>query len=101
MKPVSQKGLYHLFYILIYSKMKENEITILVVVVLALVLLFGGFGMMGFSSYGYGGMMNWMYSGFGAGFGFMWLFGGIVTILIVVALVLSIVWLIKQIQNGK
>jgi len=41
-------------------------------------------------------MMNWM---FGAGFGFMWIFMLIIPILVVIALILFIIWLVKQLQN--
>ncbi|MEK6888845.1 MAG: hypothetical protein AABW80_01925 [Nanoarchaeota archaeon] len=79
--------------------MKNSETITTVVIVLLLVIifsgLFGGFGMMGYS--GYGGMMNWTYPGFG----FMWIFGSLFMILILVALVLLIAWLVKQLGNGK
>ena len=62
---------------------------ILMVVVLG--LLFTGFGFGG-----YGGMMGMMYGTYGGGMMFFgWLYG----ILILVALVLFIVWLTKQIQK--
>ena len=48
-----------------------------------------GFGMMG--GYGYTGMMG----------GFMWFFGFIFWILILIALVLLIMWLLKQVQEPK
>ena len=47
--------------------------------------------------YGYGGMMG----NFGYGFGVMWLFGSLFMVLILIALVLFIFWLVKQLQNGK
>lgn len=54
--------------------------------------------MMGYNNYGMGGMMNWM----GGGYGTMWIFGSIIWILVIIALVLFIMWLIKQLQNtGK
>ena len=43
---------------------------------------------------GYGGMM-----GFG-NFGFMWIFASIIWILIIIALILGILWLARQLQNG-
>ena len=64
-----------------------------------------GAGMMGFG----GGMMNNMMGGgnmmanygmMGWGYGMSW-FGGLIQILVVVALVLLIVWLIKQISKKK
>lgn len=65
--------------------------------VVVLLFLFGGFGMMGFGgTYGYGGMMGMMYGTYGSG---MMLFGWLYGILILVALVLLIVWLVKQVQK--
>jgi len=74
--------------------MKNNETLVWVIVIVAvLVLVFGGLGM-GFG--GYGGMMNMMYGDYGSGMMFFgWLYG----ILILIALVLFIVWLAKQIQK--
>ncbi len=74
--------------------MKNNETLIWVIAIIAVVvLLFGGFGM-GFG--GYGGMMNMMYGAYGGGMMFVgWLYG----ILILVALILFIAWLVKQIQK--
>ena len=45
----------------------------------------------------HGGMM----SGFYGGFGFMWLFGWVFMILVIVTLILFIVWLFKQIQKPE
>ena len=69
-------------------KKQDNTLTWVIIAVLA-VLLFGGFGMMGFP---FGGMMGSYSYGM---FGFGWIF----MVLIAVALVLFIVWLIKQIQR--
>ena len=71
--------------------MRENNTLIIVIAVILALLLFGGFGMMGYG----GGMM----SGFYSGFGFMWLFMTALWILILVALVLFIAWLVKQLQK--
>jgi uncharacterized membrane protein len=77
--------------------MKSEHVVVIVVVVLALVFLFSGFGMMGFSG-NYGGMM----SGFNNfGFGFMWLFGWLFMALLLVALVLFIIWIVKQLQEPQ
>jgi uncharacterized membrane protein len=66
----------------------------LVWVVIALAALF--FVLSGFGYGGYGGMMGMMYGNFGSGMMlFSWLYG----VLILVALVLFIVWLVKQIQK--
>ena len=74
--------------------MKNNETMVWVIVIVAvLVLVFGGLGM-GFG--GYGGMMGMMYGTYGSGMMFFgWLYG----VLILVALVLFIVWLARQIQK--
>src|SRR3989344_4502163 len=86
------------------EKMEKNEIIIVVILVVIFTLLISGFGMMGFSNYGgfnnYG-MGSMMQGMFGYGFGFMWFFGLLFWILIVVAIVLFIIWLIKQLQEPR
>jgi len=81
------------------DKMKGNNSTwiITLIVVLLVLLFFGSFGMFGFGTYG---MINPM---FGSGFGFMWIFMLLVPILIIIALILFIAWLVKQLQfsGGK
>ena len=74
-------------------KMKKQDNTLAWIIIAALIIfLFGGFGMTGF---GYGGMMgNYGFSG-------MWIFGWLFMALIFVALILFIVWLIKQLQNPQ
>jgi len=76
----------------------DNNLITLIIVIAAVILLFGGFGMMGFGNYGsYGGMMgNWGY-----GFGGMWIFGWLFMVLVSVALVLFIIWMVKQLQSNK
>ena len=70
------------------NKNNEYNILIIVIVVILALFLFSGFGMMGF-----GGMMgNYSFSG-------MWIFGFLFMALILVALVLFIIWLIKQLQT--
>jgi len=69
--------------------MKNNETIIWIVIAIAIILIFSGFNMMGFGS-----MMPRM---FGYGFPFGWIFMALVT----AALVLLIIWLIKQIQNPR
>lgn len=79
--------------------MENNQIAVIIIIAVVLLFLFGGFGMIGCNNYGMGGMMNWM---IGGGFGTMWIFGSIIWILIIIAFVLFIMWLIKQLQNtGK
>ena len=77
--------------------MKNENLLMWILGVVVLLFLFGGFGMMGFGgTSGYGGMMGMMYGSYGGG---MMLFGWLYGILILVALVLLIVWLVKQIQK--
>ncbi len=76
----------------------ENENIVVIVLVIVLLIFFSGFGMMGFSGYETGGMMNCM---FGTGSGSMWIFGWLFMSLIVIALTLFIFWLIKQLQSPR
>ncbi len=75
--------------------MKNNDMIIIIVSVIIGFFLISIFTapMMGYTRYGYGmaGMM-------GYGFGSMWLFGWLLMILVIVALVLLIMWLVKQLQ---
>ena len=86
----------------------DNTLAIIIIVVVA-VFLFGGFGMgmMGWSSGGFGNygmmgnMMNYMW-GYNTNTGFfwpMWIFMMLIWALIVIALVLGIMWLIKQLNK--
>lgn len=70
--------------------MKNNETIMWIVIAIAVILVFSGFGMMGFP---FGGMMY-------GSFGFP-LFGWLFMILITVALVFLIIWLFQQIQNPR
>lgn len=74
---------------------KDKEQTLVWIVIGVVVLLFlTGSGMMGWG--GYGGMTNMMSGNYGSGMMFFsWLYG----VLILIALVLFIVWLIKQVQK--
>ena len=75
---------------------KNNENLVWIVAVIALiVLLFGGIGM-GFG--GYGGMGSMMYGSYGSG---MMLFGWLYGVFILIALILFIVWLVKQITKDN
>ncbi|MEK6914376.1 MAG: hypothetical protein AABW83_01885 [Nanoarchaeota archaeon] len=80
--------------------MEDNQIIVIIVIAVILLFFFGGFGMMGYGGYGsmMGNMMNWTYGG---GFGTMMLFGLTIWILIVIALVLFIIWLARQLENTK
>lgn len=76
----------------------ENNMAVwVVVIVLIIFLIFGGFGMMGFGNYRYG-MMNRFYP---SGFGFMWISMSFIWILVIIALVLLIAWLVRQLQMPK
>jgi len=74
-------------------KMKNETLIWIIIAVALLVFVFGGVGL---SYGGYGGMMGMMYGSYGSG---MMLFGWIYGLLILVALVLFIVWLVKQVQK--
>ena len=77
------------------KKMKDdNNLLIGIIITVAVFLFFGLFGFGGMMGSGYG-MMG------GFGLGSMWIFGFLFMTLILVALVLFILWLIKQLQNDK
>ena len=77
--------------------MKENNnLLIGIIIAVAVFLLLGMFGFGGMMSGSYGMMGN-----LGYGFGGMWIFGFLFMALILVALILFILWLIKQLQEDK
>jgi glucan phosphoethanolaminetransferase (alkaline phosphatase superfamily) len=81
---------------------KENNIIIAIVVIVLVIILFSGIGMMGFGVFGGYGMMGRSYSmmsGFYGGFGAMWIFGWLIMMLGVIALILFILWLFKELNN--
>ena len=63
-------------------------------IIIAVVVLFFLFGGMGFGSYS--GMMSTMYGSYGYG---MMFFGWIYGLLVIAALVLLVIWLVKQIKK--
>ena len=68
--------------------MKEsNDLIIFIIIAVLVIFLFSGFGGM---MPGYGMM---------GGFGGMWIFGFLFMTLILVALILFILWLVKQIEK--
>ena len=75
--------------------MENNNLLIGIIIAVAVFLLLGMFGFGGMMG-GYGMMGNWNY-----GLGGMWIFGFLFMTLILVALVLFILWLIKQLQNDN
>ena len=75
---------------------KENNTALIVIVAVLLFVVMGSFSMMGFGGYGYG-MMGGYYGGFGG----MWLFGWLFTGLIFIALILAIIWLVRQINSPE
>lgn len=85
--------------------MENKDIILIVGIVLLVLIIFSGVGMMGFGSSGFGngfgclGFGNRMMSGIYGSFGLM--FGWIFMIVVLVALILFIVWLIKQLNGGK
>ena len=75
--------------------MKDDNNLLIGIIIAVVVFLF--FGMFGF-----GGMMGNSYGMMGGfGFGGMWIFGFLFMTLILVALILFILWLIKQLQNDN
>ena len=76
-------------------KHKNDNLVIAIVIIVAVVILSSGFGMMGFGGgYGMMGISNY-------GFGGMWIFGFFFMTLIFVALILFIFWLAKQLQRDN
>ena len=78
-------------------KNNNNNNNNLLIGIIIVVIVFLLFGMFGFGD-GMGGCMmgNWNY-----GFGGMWIFGFLFMTLILVALIFFILWLVKQLQEGK
>lgn len=71
----------------------QNLLIWILAAVVVLSFLFSGFG---YGGYGSGGMMGMMYGNYGGG---MMFFGWIYAIIILIALVLFIAWLVKQLQK--
>ena len=69
----------------------NNNLLIGIIITVAVFLLLGMFGFGGIMGGGYRMMGNW-----GCGFGGMWIFGFLFMTLILIALILFILWLIKQ-----
>ena len=65
----------------------RDDNNLLIGIIVAVFLLLGMFG--------FGGMMG------GFGFGSMWIFGFLFMALILIALILFILWLVKQLQESK
>lgn len=83
--------------------MKNSDSNLIISVLAALLILFAftSVGRMGYG--GYGGMMNYGYGMMSGGYGFggMYIFGWLMMILVIIALVLFIIWLIKQISGER
>jgi len=78
-------------------KMKDNNNLIIEIIIAVVVFLFlGMFGFGGMMGGGYGMMGNWAY-----GFRYMWIFGFLSMALVLIALILFIVWLVKQLQGDN
>ena len=75
--------------------MEDNNLIIGIIITVVVFLFLGMFGFGGMMG-GYGMMGNWSY-----GFGGMWIFGFLFMTLILVALILFIFWLIKQLQHDN
>lgn len=79
----------------IKENVKRNELLMIILFVAIALVLFRGFGMMGFgSSWGYQMMGNY-WSGFG------WIFGFLFNILALIVLILFILWLIKKLGEQR
>ena len=78
------------------TKMKNENLIWLIVGISVLLFFFGGFSMMGFGGWGSNWMGGMMY---GYNYGGMWLFGWLFMILVSIAVVLLILWLVKQLQK--
>lgn len=79
---------------------KNNNTVLIIVLAVALIIIFGGFGMMGFNGCSSGGFNNYgMMSRFygGYGFGFMPMFGMIFWI---VALIFFVIWIVSWLQKS-
>lgn len=76
---------------------KENNTALIVIVAVLLFVVMSSFGMMGFGRYGGYGMMGGYYGGFGG----MWLFGWLFMGLVFIALILAILWLVRQISLSE
>ena len=74
----------------------NNNLLIGIIIAVAVFLLLGMFGFGGMMGGGYGMIGNWSY-----GLGGMWIFGFLFMTLILVALILFIIWLIKQLQEDN
>jgi len=74
----------------------NNDLLVGIIIAVAVFLLLGMFGFGGMMDGGYGMMGNWAY-----GFGYMWIFGFLFMALILVALILFIIWLVKQLQGDN
>ena len=73
---------------------RENNTALIVIVVILLFVGMGSFGMMGLGGYG---MMGRYYGGFGG----MWLFGGLFMGLVFIALILAVIWLVRQLNVSE
>lgn len=84
------------------ARNQDNTTLIVVLIVLLVLVGFLGFGMMGF-----GGMMGrygntWMCSHMGGIWCYWPSFGWVTQVLVVIALVLFIIWIVRQLkQNGN
>ena len=73
--------------------MEDNNNLLIGIIIAVVVFLFLGM-------FGFVGMMNYCMMN-SLGFSYMWIFGFLFMALIIVALLLFILWLIKQLQNDN
>ena len=79
------------------TKKENNTLIIVFIAILAIFLIGGisGYGMMGFGGCPMFGL------GYSSTFGMIPIFSSIISILITIAIVIFIIWLVKQIQEKK
>ena len=85
-------------------KNSDNQTAIVILIIVAALVLFGfaGFGGYGMMGRGYGGYGSNLMCGMMGGIWCYWSsFGFVIQILIVIALVLFIFWLYRQLNGGK
>jgi len=76
--------------------MKDNNLIIWIIIAVVVFSLLGMFGFGGMMGGTYGMMGNWNYS-----LGSIWIFGFLFMALILIALVLFILWLVRQLQGDN
>ncbi|HLF54086.1 MAG TPA: hypothetical protein VI544_02810 [Candidatus Nanoarchaeia archaeon] len=81
--------------------MKTEQIVLISAIVVITIAIFGFVSQSGTTNFDYGNYGYGMMGNFFMGFGFMWMFGFLFMTLIIIALVLFIIWMAKQINKQK